>query len=485
MKAKTFLNHFVVIGSGTLISMVIGLITTPIITRLVSTEVYGQYAIFQMYANIALMVLCLGLDQSLMRFYYDFNDIDYQRKLLKKCTILPIIITFIIGIILILSFITLGNTDQITINKIILLIVCVIFQIINRMSLITLRLEFESKKYSMINILHKIIFVGSVLILYYIFNQKDFYNMAISMTMSYIIASITGILIQRKLWHKNINKISINYRKLLSYGMPYILAMGITTLFQAIDKISLNYYYDYSQVGIYSSAMTLVNIFAIIQTTFNSLWTPTAIKHFKEDKEDKIFYSNANKIITVVMFFIGITLILFKNIFILLLGSAYREAVYILPCLIFNPIMYTISETTVCGIVFKEKSKMQVIIAMGACITNIIGNIILVPNLGGRGAAISTGIAYIVFFTMRTIISKHYFNVHYNLCRFYIVTAIVLMYALYNTFVEFNILTILFYIIILALLLWLYKDTIKQINNVIKNKLMSLNKVIAHKIKKR
>lgn len=41
-----FLKHFLVIGSGTFISMVIGFLTTPIITRIVSPTEYGQFSIF-------------------------------------------------------------------------------------------------------------------------------------------------------------------------------------------------------------------------------------------------------------------------------------------------------------------------------------------------------------------------------------------------------------------------------------------------------
>lgn len=478
MKEKSFLSHFIIIGSGTIISMAIGLITTPIITRIINTADYGEYSIFQMYANIALMVFCIGLDQSLMRFYYDLEDIDYKRKLLHKCTLTPIIITMILGIIIIMLSLLGINKFEFETMGLVLLVICVVFQIINRMTLIVLRLEFKSKVYSTINIIHKVIFIICILLLYYIFKNKNFYNLAISMTASYGIAAIIGILVQKELWKKEKNvHIYIDMKKIYRYGIPYIIAMGITTLFQAIDKISLNYYYGYSEVGIYASAMTLINIFAIIQTTFNALWTPLAIKHFNDNKEDRTFYSNGNKLITVIMFLLGITLILFKDIFVLLLGNAYRDAIYILPCLIFNPMMYTISETTVCGLVFKEKSKMQVIIAIISCIVNAIGNMILVPILGGKGAAISTGISYIVFFTVRTVISKYYFNVNYNLGKFYTLTIIVLIFALYNTFVKFNIITIIFYIIICLLIIVLYLDAVQQILRMMKEKFNNIIKL--------
>ena len=186
-----------------------------------------------------------------------------------------------------------------------------------------------------------------------------------------------------------------------------------------------------------------------------------SVEHYSKDKEDKSFYQKGNQIITVVMFFIGLSLILCKDLFAILLGEKYREAAYILPFLIFNPIMYTISETTVCGLVFMKKSNMQVVVALGACVTNMIGNTILVPRLGCQGAAISTGISYIVYFTLRTILSNKYYYVDFKLKRIYILTLATCAYAFYNTFYYFNIGSIISYVICLVVLIILYFDTIK------------------------
>lgn len=463
-KRKSSLQHFITIGSGTVISVIISTITTPIITRLIDTTNYGKYSIFQLYANIALMILCLGLDQALMRFYYELKEDTYKKVVLKYCTFIPLIVTSIVSILAItLTYFEIIN-GEFLVFELILLSICVLFQIIHRMTLITLRLEFKSKEYSIINIIHKIVFVIVTIMLYYVSTIKGFYILTIAMTLSYIVSSIIAIVLQRSLW-KGINVYNENVKlsKLLKYGLPYIISLGITTLFQAIDKISLNILYDYSEVGIYASAMTIVNIFAIIQTTFNALWTPLALKHYKKDSADTTFYIKVNNIITVVMFFMGITLILSKDIIAILLGKEYRKAMYILPCLIFNPIMYTISETTVCGIVFKEKSQKHLIIAIVSCVANIIGNVILVPILGGRGAAISTGIAYITFFVMRTVISNRYFKVKYELKKLYLITGLSFLYALYNTFIKFNYMTIIMYIILSIILVFIYFDTIKMI----------------------
>lgn len=461
---NNFLKHFIIIGSGTILNLLLGLITTPLITRIVDPVEYGQLSIFTMYADMAVMVLCLGLDQAIVRYYYERDTSEYRRALLFRCIQLPVIISSLLGIIvIILSYFKIYNFEFST-HIMVLLCLYTFIQLIYRFSLLIVRLEFKSKMYSSLNIIQKLVYIGCALPLLLIFSNNYLLLLIVSTIISVFMCMIISIVAQAKVWNifeNNDKECFVSKTELVKYAYPYIISMGVTTIFQAIDKISLNYYCTYTEVGIYSSTMTLVRIFAVIQTTFNTLWAPMAVEHYSNDKEDRSFYQKGNQIITVIMFFIGITLILFKDIFAILLGSKYREAAYILPFLIFNPIMYTISETTVSGLVFMKKSKMQIVVAVGACITNVIGNTILVPKLGCQGAAISTGISYIVFFSLRTVLSNQYFYIDFKLKKFYILTIIICLYALYNTFVKFNMISVLSYFIVLIILVVLYFDIVK------------------------
>jgi len=126
------------------------------------------------------------------------------------------------------------------------------------------------------------------------------------------------------------------------------------------------------------------------------------------------------------------------------------------------PIMYTISETTVMGINFKGKTKKHILIASVAAIINLLGNSFLVPIYGAKGAAISTGIAYVVFFGMRTYMSKKEYNVNYKLKTLAISTAIVYMFATYSSFHKFNMVIFLAFLISTFIVSVLYKDTILE-----------------------
>lgn len=466
------LKHFTIVGLGTLLNLLLGLFTTPLITRMVDPIEYGQLSIFIMYSNIAVMVLCIGLDQALVRFYYENDTIEYKRELLFKCIKYPVVISCLISVIIALtSYLNVINYEF---STFIMILLCIysITELLYRFSILLVRLNYKSKLFSSLNILKKLIYVIIALILLTVINDFDIYILTISTFVAAFLCMIISVIAQSNNWNFRFIKTElVDERKLYKYAYPFILTSGITTLFQAIDKIFLNYFCSYTEVGIYSSTMTLVHVFAIIQTTFNTLWSPMSIEHYTKKPNDKEYYKKANHLITCIMFFLGISLILCKDLFAYLLGEKYREAAYILPFLIFNPIMYTISETTVMGLVFKKKSNVQIFVALGACITNIVGNYFLVPLLGPKGAAISTGISYIVFFSIRTFLSNRYYYINFELKKFYILTAIVSLFALYNTFFKFSAYTILGYIVCLFVLICFYKKTILWIIDYLENML--------------
>lgn len=469
------LKHILTIQLGTIANIIIGIITTPIITRLVNTMDYGALAMFNTYSNMAVMIICMGMDQSLIRFYYEDKSLLYKRRLISITAYISLLVCFVLGII---SFILLNNSK---INfdfkgiMLLLLVAYIWIQLFLRFTQLVLRVEYKTKLYSVLNSANKAIYlIMAICMISYSKSKDNLLMLIIATVVSSLIPLIVGLIYEKDLWKplkwENIN--GIKKSTIFKFGLPFILSMGITTLFEALDKISIKFFSTYSEVGIYSSAVTIVNIFTIIQTTFNTIWAPMAVEHYTEDSSDTIFFKNINDIIVVLMFSFGCSLIVFKDLFILMLGTNYREASHIIPFLIFHPMMYTISETTAIGIDFKKKSYLHIIVGIISCLTNAIGNIILVPILGGRGAAISTGMSYIVFFSIRTLFGIKNFNFYPNLSKIYILILISVIFALYSTFFNFGLYTIILYITCLLFIVLLYRKTILNIYNFFKNIIM-------------
>ena len=184
--------------------------------------------------------------------------------------------------------------------------------------------------------------------------------------------------------------------------------------------------------------MTIIALLNNFQGAFTTFWTPVAYEKYYNNPEDTEFFSNINQIVSAGMLLISIGLIATKDIVIGLLGEEYQGAQFIFPFLVLMPIMYTISETTVLGINFKKKTKYHIYIASFSAIFNVVGNLLLVPKLGAKGAAISTGLAYVIFFLSRTYYAGKLYKIKFYMRRFWICTISVYILAAYSSIYKFN-----------------------------------------------
>ena len=105
MKQKgiaSFYKDFLTLGVGTFLYMLVGVIGTPVITRLVDPVDYGQMSMLTVYSNFGLMACGLGLDQTMLRYFYR-DELRYQRKLVTVCCGVPLLAALVIGVLLLLT----------------------------------------------------------------------------------------------------------------------------------------------------------------------------------------------------------------------------------------------------------------------------------------------------------------------------------------------------------------------------------------------
>lgn len=458
---NSLIKQFSIIGIGTIVTLLLGMVNTPIITRIVSADQYGKFSLIQTYGDLAMSILYLGLDQGFIRYFYERDETIYKSALLRTTMAIPIVTITIFSLITFILKSTNNLFVDFNISTLILFIIYIYTFMIKRFSDLVVRLQFHSKLFSSLSILNKVSYlaIGIPLVLY--FPIADSNALILATILAGAIAILLAIFMEKDIWNfREAKNVVINRDKLIRYSFPFLFSMSITSVFQASDKLFVAHYGDNSEVGIFSSAASIVAIISLVQSTFNTVWAPAAIEHYSKFPEDREYHRRGNQIITVVMFTMGMTVILLKDVLALFVGPDFRNAMYILPGLIFGPILYTISETTVSGIVFKEKSKMHIFIALGSLVVDVIANAILVPKFGAIGAGLSTGLSYIVFFSLRTFISLHYYYVNFNLIRLYILTGISFAFAIYNSFNPFNTVILIWYLVILAVICIFYYSTI-------------------------
>lgn len=483
MKKKGLLQKFLSFSIGNWIVIIIGVFSTPLITRLISPDDFGKASMFTLIVSLLSLISFMGTDQSFTRFYYEHNDISQKSTLLYQCLKVSFI-TFGI-IIVILSFFRypflikiVGEYDTLLYF---ILLFTIFITILNRYVFLVIRMEQRGLLYSGLQVMSRILEV-SFIITFVIFLTIDYKSMIYAQSLTIFLVTLTGFILSRKMWaikrvdqSKNEDSV-LSFKELIHYGFPLGVTGMIYWLFQTLDRFALNYWSTYEELGLYVAAFKIVALLNIIQTSFTTFWVPVSYQKYQENKEDKDFFSNFASLIMLLMIFIGLFVLISKDLIVYLLGPEYREAAKIMPFLIFMPIMYTLSEVTVVGINFAKKSYWHIIISIITLISNLIGNLILVPSLGAVGAAVSTGISYIVFLLMRTFISLRYYKVNYHLSNMMSSIIILLMYTFvltfYSSIYDF-LLGIVFTVLLLMLNFKLIKKSIENLEFIeIKKKLL-------------
>lgn len=458
-------KKFLAFSYGNWLGLIIGFVTTMVTTRLLATEAFGRASMFTLAINIIMIFIMFGADQAFIRYFYEVKE-EQRGRLLYRTMRTPAIAVLVVSVILLIfrEKVSVLLFDENNTIAVIMIVLGIIAQLADRFSRLVVRMQQKGGLYSFLEVTLKILSFGTLVGFYYLLGPS--YEIIIySTVVSLLLVSMIAIFKEKDFWFiKKGESLSHSYNqnKILRFGIPFMVTSLITWLFESFDKIAIRTWSTLDELGLYSAAFKIVALVHVFQITFNNFWTPVCYEHYQKKPEDKEFYARMMRVISLGMFTVGIGSIAGKDIIIAFLGSDYRPAANIMPFLIFMPMLHTISETTVMGINFMKKPKWHIFIAATACISNIIGNAILVPRFGAIGAAFSTAVAYVVFFTLRTTISNKYYPVKQNLVQFYFMLSLIFAYATFSIFTKSILLNMSIGIGLFLFMLLLYKKDTKD-----------------------
>ena len=459
-------KHFFAMFVGTGLSIVIGLITTPIVTRIVSPADYGNLSIFILLGNVFLVVATLGRENAYNRYYYTEDSKEYKKYILGATARLPITICIITSILILAYYLVWGKSNVLI--PIFVIYACAL--VLERFSSITLRLKMKTRIYATLINIQKIVYVVFVLLAVCFTELDHLCILALGTLIALIVIVLVGIISERDVWSVesflNIKKSkftkTVNESEIFRYSLPFVFSSVCAWAFVGADKFMLKLLSTDVELGIYASATSIIGILSIVTTTFNTIWAPMAVEAYEKDF-DKSFFIKATEYISIIIVITCAIVVLFKDLIIFFLGIEYRSAVYLLPFLTLNPVMYTVSESTVNGINFMKKTYLHVVITGICSVVNIALNMFLIIKIGALGAAIATGISYILFFVLRTYFSVKCFNVKYNISKIMLLFIPYCIFIIYSSFYKTNIVSVILFLAICIVGTITYKERIIEL----------------------
>lgn len=381
----------------------ISVITTPIFTRVLSTEDYGLFSVFSSWYMVASIVATLYLHLGVL------NNAFIKMKLSKE-TIVSVSqsLSLIVSVFcFILCFVFRKPiADFIALPEIVVVVAMfgLIFIEPYRIWLVYKRYKYEYKASVLVTVLVSFITpIVSVIAIMLIKHNQGVVRIITYVVVNTILPGIIFYIINyvkgKKFFHKELWKYS------LTFNIPLIPHFLAEVLLNQIDKIMINIFYGASQAGIYGVAYSVASLALMFTTALNTAFTPWHYQKLSTGSYE-IIAKVTHTIVLVVAVISGMFMLLAPEIVMLMAGQKYMGAVYLIPALcagVFFGYMYQIYSRVE---LYYEKKLYTVISTVSATVVNFLLNIILLPKFGYLAAGFSSLVSHIMFFVLHSIFYK-------------------------------------------------------------------------------
>lgn len=461
------LKNIIGFSIGPIISSAIGFLTTPIVTFFIAPEEYAKLSMYLLFQNILSVSVYIALDQSFVRFYNDRED---KKKLWRQAIFIPLIISVVFALVILFNYRFFSDyLFEIKDNYIPIILFCISIPLIvlERFILLWIRMQENAIKYSAFNILLKVS-VLVVTVLSMLLYEKTYISAIYGYVIGQIIVDIWLVISNTELlhWRKHTYN-TVEIGELVKYAIPLAPVDFISLMLNSTDRIMLNEIGTLTDVGLYSVALKITGLLGILKTCITSFWTPMSLR-WKANGVDNKQFNNVIDTITVCLSLVFFGCLLIKPIIFLIFGEAYWQAMYIFPYLLFYPILYTICETFLVGILFKKKGYFVTICSVVSLILNIGINFALIPILGAIGAACATAFCNGIYFFMLMCFSRRCWY-KFPIRKMVIVVSLMYISAGINTFVHSQAQVTVVNIVALIITMALYNRTVKKCLNLLKD----------------
>ncbi len=403
-----FIKSIFKFSIATWINFIIGVLSTVILTRVFTPEVYGILNVFNVTSGTIMSLICFGLDSSYIRYYNEPPDGNSRVNLAFKLISVSLLFSIVTGTITSVFFyqqFSVAVFGQISWFLSVMLFVSAISALLLRFLNITYRMSFNARQYTiqsiMVQISTKLLVVGAAFL-------NPTANVVITFNVGGIfILAIIYAFFQRK----DIvpAKIEINYKgygevfRYAFFEAPINIAVHLNAFFaQLIIRQTI----DMAAVGIYASAYAFVAILQVLRGGFGTYWSAFMYNNYKTNKEEIL---EVHDYVLMLLLFAFLFIVMFKDIVYIMIGYAYHGSKEFFALMLIYPLLNIAAETTMYGLSIQKKNYITLINYVISISSNLIICILMTRIWGLKGAALASCISGVVLFALNTYWGQKYY----------------------------------------------------------------------------
>lgn len=411
-----------------------GFVTMPIFTRIMSSSDVGDYSNFSAWIVILAAITSVDLYSSVAVARFDYKD--ELNEYIASVLVLGSSITagcYALTIIFqehILKFLNFSAFE--------LHLAFIYFMVYPAIQMFQIKSRIEYKYKVSVAISLSSTIISTLVALLLVFLTQD--KLSGRLLGNYVPLIIMNALVYLYILRQS-RWISTKYWKYgLTISLPLVWHTLSANLLGSSDRVMIKYFCGSSATAFYSVAYSCAMAVSILWTSMNTAWSPWAYEKMNEKN-----YEALKKASRPYLLFFGFVVFCFiliaPEVLYIMGGEAYSTAVGVIPPVMVAYIFQFVYSLYVNIETYCKKQKYIAIGTTIAAILNIILNYIFIPIFGYQAAAYTTLIGYIVLFWVHFLFVVRLKKQNW-----------------YDT--KFNILFLLFFILLMFLGLLLYQHRI-------------------------
>ena len=386
LQSKVTKNAGWIIG-GRIYHMLLAFIVGLLTARYLGPGNYGLINYAATYTSFFASFCTLGINSVIIKIFVDHPD--EEGETIGSAIILRTI-SSVLSVIMIMGITLFADRGESTTHIVVFLCaIGVLFQVMDTLNYwFQSRLESKYAAYSTI-ISYTVVSAYKVWLLA---TGKSVEWFAVSTSVDYLVVAIVLLAVYKK---KNGPKFAFSWRKakeLLGSSYHFILAGLMVSIYGSTDKFMLKQMLNESEVGYYSTALSLCNTWVFVLSAIIDSLYPTILQCFGKDNT---LFEKRNKQLYAIVFYVSVVAssfisILASPIVRILYGVSYAPAASPLRIITWYTAFSYLGIARNAWVVSYQKQNYLKYLYVGSALTNVILNALLIPVMGASGAALAS-----------------------------------------------------------------------------------------------
>lgn len=379
----------------------IALLTTPIFTRMLTTEQYGVYTVYQSWYQIIIIFATLNMFFGVYNNGITKNPEDkegYTSSLLGLSSVVTV------GLFAIVSLGIDWWSGMLDLSP---LLICVLFvQLIFESAFqywaASQRYNYKYRALVAVTIVNAL--VGSVLGV--ILVQTTPHKAEARIISLVLIQALIGLGCYIVIMAKGKKFFSLKYWKYaLGFSLPLIPHYLSGTLLNQVDRLMIAAMVGKGQAAIYGVAYNVAMMMTIITNAINNSFIPYSYKELKEKRYDGI-RKNSEMLMILVAGLCVVAMVFCPEIIAIFASPEYGEAIWVMPPIaasVFFMFLYPLFGNIE---FYYEKTKFVAFSSCVAAVLNLVLNYVFIGMFGYYAAGYTTLVCYMIYSLMHYIFYK-------------------------------------------------------------------------------